>query len=208
MLPERIRPHLPSLAEARAQTTAPMRELFRTVDLLKRKPVALRRWAAVELVARFAFREERRERHEVPASTLIGQRPPLREGFEEGHVTWVRAMEPEVHACTACSFSPGEQQCLVCGGSGWHDPTAQAGTCSFCGGSGHVRCALCNGERRVSWAQLVFTSDSTETIRRVFLPIERRGSSGACTLRVRLETNPAPDVLRFSDRELFSENYT
>lgn len=198
--PPDVVPWVPDLEQAQRELEAPMRRFFRTYDLLKREPWRVSRWAVVELRQRYLLREQRSEQLEVPASVSIGQPPPVPEDFLEhprAH-SWVRRMDAQAHACTGCSFSPGEQSCAACGGSGTIMHRDERSPCTACGRTGAVTCGLCNGERQCVWAEVGFARDYTDDVRRFYQPYESPWSTAATALREALEQRRAPDALHVS----------
>ncbi|MEM9074750.1 MAG: hypothetical protein AAGE52_40010 [Myxococcota bacterium] len=178
------------------------RFLFRRVDLFERDPRQVRLWAGVEVEAKFLFREEREETIEVPASTYTGQRPPDPTTFLATPISysWIRRTDGARNPCTSCSFSPGKQLCLACGGTGLFDEVGQR--CFSCRGTGATTCAMCNGERFCSTASIVFIRDHTEHLeRQLWFPIGSRWSRAASNLRAHLLQRPPDEELRVSLRQ-------
>lgn len=188
------------MQRAKKELEAPIRRFFQTFDLLKREPEFERQWAIVELRQRYLFREQRRERLEVPASVSIGQPPPVPEQFLDharAH-SWVERMDAKFHACTGCSFSPGEQLCAACGGSGRQITRNEFMLCTACDQTGRVTCSLCNGEQRCVWAEVSYVRDYPESYRRFYRPFQSQFSAGATALVEYLEGRDAPEALYVS----------
>lgn len=198
--PPDVVPHVPDLERAKRELEAPVRRLFRTWDLLKREPISIHRWAIVELRQRYQLRDQRSERLEVPASASIGKPPPIPEDFSESALahSWVQRMDAQAHACTGCSFSPGRQTCVACGGGGVLMSRDEHHPCTACGQLGDVTCSLCNGEKLCVWADVSFARDYAESDRRFYKPFEAQFSQAATTLIEHLEGRTTPDALQVS----------
>ena len=73
--------------------------------------------------------------------------------------------------CMSCIVSPGLVPCPTCGGEGVLNVSGDTpSTCTACGGSGKITCAVCDGEQRAVACTVRYVNDRPVRIRQLIVP--------------------------------------
>ncbi|MGZ6089790.1 MAG: hypothetical protein ACXWUE_40375 [Polyangiales bacterium] len=183
---DELEAHLPTLERARALG----------LELPESPPTVERRLAAVTVVARAQTRQSIDERMEISvarAEKLPPQAPPVGEEFVTAtHRYLAQSSNPK--ACSTCAFKPGFAGCTICGATG-RIGDQNLDECMACEGKGWVRCATCDGSRKVVDAVIRRVEDHDYALRHTFVPEGAERMSGVVVQEV-VDREP-PEELRF-----------
>ena len=162
-------PYLPTLARAH-EGCLPL-DPEGSFELPEGEPSAVRRLAAMVVVARVVRRESREEETEVSiarASYMLKEMPPApREYLEQSYLVRLRGDSAAGRPCTACDVRKrGSTICHRCGGTGWLHPDTPCTACD----AGFILCAMCDGTGEIISAEVRYVNDVPIWYRDTFVP--------------------------------------
>jgi hypothetical protein len=162
-------PYLPTLERAR-EGCLPL-DPEGSFELPEGEPSAVRRLAAMVVLARVVRRETREEETEVSiarASYMLNAMPPApREYLEQSYLVRLRGDSAAGRPCTSCDIRrKGYTICHLCGGTAQLHPDTPCTSCD----EGFILCATCDGTGEVISAEVRYVNDVPLWYRDTFVP--------------------------------------
>lgn len=162
-------PFLPTLEMAR-EGTVPL-DPEGSFELPDGEPSAVRRLAALVVLARVVRRETREEETEVSinrASYMLKEMPPAPQDYiEKGYLVRLRGDSAAGKVCTGCDIRRrGYTICHLCGGTSWLSPAERCTACD----QGFILCATCDGTGEIIDVAVRYVNDVPLWFRDTFVP--------------------------------------
>lgn len=164
-----VLPYLPTLEQARAGCL-PL-DPDGSFELPEGEPSAIRRLAAMVVIARVVRRETREEDTETSisrASYMLKEMPPApRDYVEQSYLVRLRGDSAAGRPCTACDVRrPGYTICHRCGGTRQILPMESCTACD----EGFILCATCDGTAEIINVEVRYVNDVPLFYRDTFVP--------------------------------------